>query len=570
MIRALKCPTVLTGLLLILVCLVAKEATGSFVRNDSYEFRGLHALSIHGRDPDHLFLDLGSEADFRRFRFFIKANSQLGPDPQGYWWLNSVEMDINDDGIVEVTTSTQQYYNYTFPEPPNGIQQDHAIRFRMYFTNANNQGTWRTVYITVTVYASPRVYVNTDASTLIQLRDQDCTNRTPVLVVEGLDPANHAYPDVVYGRIAPFVNQALYPSGKEVFVLNFANGGGSMRDNAAVLQDALDAITELCPTKHIAVVGISMGGVITRYALAKAEAESRRHNVGLFISYDSPQVMAHANHGLQDEVRLHPTVGALASIQTLLSSTAAKELLEYNTYDPTSAIHQGFYNELNAYNGDGYPDESYNAAIADGNYGASWPISYVGTDLGTLTAYVEGVWNGSPDIIHVVASATDCASGSLTKISTSQTAVIFPTTLSIPLLPLLFNAYFEASINFDPVIVPTWSALHLVGYGVDPSTGNVSPVGQSKFDATYVQPTRLYHTDFSEGTAEKVLSWLGRSASLTVNYILPEGGTIVADQHTYAILDVASVAIPPKVATINGQQVTYTFSQWDDGSTENP
>jgi len=111
--------------------------------------------------------------------------------------------------------------------------------------------------------------------------------------------------------------------------------------------------------------GVSMGGVVARYAVAKAEANGMPLNISHFASIDSPQIDAVMDPELLDFIKaasdndntIHPSIG----------STAAKQMLRYNPYDPTGAIHSSFYNSLNSLNGDGYPHLTKNIGVAFSN-----------------------------------------------------------------------------------------------------------------------------------------------------------------------------------------------------------
>jgi pimeloyl-ACP methyl ester carboxylesterase len=77
--------------------------------------------------------------------------------------------------------------------------------------------------------------------------------------------------------------------GHDVVLLGFAERSASILDNA---QAAIAAITQTITERHgdtpLTVGGFSMGGLVTRYALAKMEHEGLDHQTALYVSYDSP------------------------------------------------------------------------------------------------------------------------------------------------------------------------------------------------------------------------------------------------------------------------------------------
>ncbi len=482
-------------------------AQGAFALDNTYDFRSMHVLSVHGPDPDHLFLDLGSESDFRTFKILVKPGAKLGPAPPTAtaYYLHEIAIDFNGDGTLDVVTTNETTCSWTFPEPANGIKESTSIALRLTFYDIQGRPVaTRYASIPVTVYAAPRVFRNTDNDVFVQLRDEDCTDKIPLLFVEGIDPGNEVFQNTYYEGLEDLITAGLYPYGYEVFILNFKEGGGDLRHNAEVLTQALGKIHELAPNEQIGVLGVSMGGLIARYALAKAESESVPHHVGLYVSLDSPHQGAHVNRFLQEQIKQASTQNAgILALQQRLDCMAAKQLLAYNSFDPTGYESASFFDELNALNGDGYPHQSYNVAVSNGHYNASHPIEWVNTPLGTLKVYTEGLWEQSFEW-NISAEATDCGSGSLNRLETH-----YASSLPLPSVPMLFNAYYEVNINFDPVYMPTWSTLDLQGFDVDESTGNLSPIGTSKFDDVLVQTTPLHHTDFALATKTKLLGWLG-------------------------------------------------------------
>lgn len=504
------------------------HAQGAFIPDNGYDFRVVHNLSIHGPDPDHLFLDLGSASDFRTFKIRVKPNVPLGPDngPSAYYYLHEIAIDFDGNGTLDVITTQEMICSWTYPQPADGVRESHSIAMRLTFHDAQGRAiATRYTSIPITVYASPRVFHDVGGNVLVQLRDQSCSDRIPLLIVEGIDPGNEAFPDVYYANAEDLINTGLYPRGYEVFILNFASGGADIRLNAAILRQALEKIHQLSQDEQITVIGISMGGVIARYALADAEHHAEAHHVGLFVSYDSPQKMAHVNHQLQDQIKNATVANAgIGALQARLNCMAAKEMLEYNAYDPpvppnvTGYEHASFYSELKALNGDGYPHQCVNVSISNGNYNASWPKSYVGQPLGEIRAYTDYLfWSNEWVMSGVVAEDYDCGSGSLNKLAARQMGGVddFPKVPKLldPYVPMVVSAYYEWEIFFDPVYMPTWSTLDLQSYGID-GEGNVSPLGTSKFDEVFVQAGPMYHGQFGTGSQNKILEWLGSTYAL--------------------------------------------------------
>ena len=140
----------------------------------------------------------------------------------------------------------------------------------------------------------------------------------------------------------------LHEQGRDVIVLGYNSRSAPIRDNAEVaIQCIQQAAAERTGDTPLVVGGLSMGGLVTRYALAKLESEDDdvAHEVGTYFSYDSPhrgawipislQVFAHFLAALADLLPDEPEneekKRQLKAMQGLINSTAARELLWKHT-----------------------------------------------------------------------------------------------------------------------------------------------------------------------------------------------------------------------------------------------
>jgi hypothetical protein len=139
----------------------------------------------------------------------------------------------------------------------------------------------------------------------------------------------------------------LHEKERDVIVLGYDSRCAPIRDNAEVAIECIQRATaKRTGTKPLVVGGLSMGGLVTRYALAKLEKEDPEHEVGTYFSYDSPhqgawipislQVFAHFLAGLADLLNVPPAENEekkkqLKALSDLINSTAARELLWKHT-----------------------------------------------------------------------------------------------------------------------------------------------------------------------------------------------------------------------------------------------
>ena len=178
---------------------------------------------------------------------------------------------------------------------------------------------------------------------------------------------------------------ALRDRGYDLFILNYKDGATNIRRNAFTLVDLLQFINQKTGgSKKITVIGPSMGGVVSRYALAYMEHEGIEHNVALFVSYDSPQQGANVPVGLQELVDEFPIpVGPIKDQRRQLERPAFRELAVYNAADGTGfndPLRMALLTDLETY-GD-YPSQPRIVAVANGDGYGRKQVNEFGEPLG--------------------------------------------------------------------------------------------------------------------------------------------------------------------------------------------
>ena len=129
------------------------------------------------------------------------------------------------------------------------------------------------------------------------------------------------------------------------------------------------------------VIGLSAGGVVARYALAKMESQNVSHDTSLYISYDAPHTGANITSELIrrlydmddhiddacDDAKLFagpfascPSTGELGRTLKLIESPAARELL---TWHAGSSQQNAFKTALSSL---GLPKMTHNVAFSNG------------------------------------------------------------------------------------------------------------------------------------------------------------------------------------------------------------
>ena len=230
----------------------------------------------------------------------------------------------------------------------------------------------------------------------------------PIFIIGGFDPGDSQDIPGLYNRLSfNGVNLAdtLRDEGYDIVIVNspqyttggkFIDGGADyIQRNGLVLAAILEEINaQKVGDAQNVVIGTSMGGLVSQYALAYMEANSLPHETRLFISFDAPHRGANIPISLQyllnylAEQTGDPTAQQL--ISGALSSPAAKEmlvdhlqahLLPGSNYlqDPTKLLPEGAPNFREAFQTEmdalGFPQNVRNVAMING--------SGIGTTIGT-------------------------------------------------------------------------------------------------------------------------------------------------------------------------------------------
>ena len=228
----------------------------------------------------------------------------------------------------------------------------------------------------------------------------------PFIFVEGFDPR------ILGGMTAETIyNKVFYPNSlNEIFdfiYVDWEESGEYIQANAYTLIEILKYINRnLAPGASQAIlVGHSMGGLVSRYALKTMENRNITHNVGAYVSYDSPHLGANVPLGilygfygvldfLDEKDILDAVLDRFTSLDDLLElgqqiaySTSAQQML-VNYVDPAGYLNRSEHlrwqqelKQLGFPNGD--PGKNFKLlAIANRDYTSpTIPANYVNVDL---------------------------------------------------------------------------------------------------------------------------------------------------------------------------------------------
>lgn len=229
----------------------------------------------------------------------------------------------------------------------------------------------------------------------------------PIFLLDGFDPedtrnTSAIYQLLNYGTSGQNLGDIVRAQGYDVIVLNFPSytrpnsttvidgGVDYIQRNAMVLVELINQINaQKVGNAQNVVIGPSMGGLISRYALRYMEQNNLNHDSRLYISFDAPHLGANVPIGYQhlfNYMGFGPVgdVTMQSLVNGMLKSPAAREMLidhfeghlqsgsstEFLT-TPASALQpvgcpnyrNTFQNELNSM---GFPTTTRNVSIANG------------------------------------------------------------------------------------------------------------------------------------------------------------------------------------------------------------
>jgi pimeloyl-ACP methyl ester carboxylesterase len=291
--------------------------------------------------------------------------------------------------------------------------------------------------------------------------------------------------------------QALRQRGRDVWVLTFPDVRGPVAGDALLIQSALEKLLDpALGYAKVNLLGHSLGGLAARYALAQDEAKSPQGasagRVGIFASVDAPQQGMNVHLAMEAALwQLDATAMLSPALQNMLYtwmgatnfSTDQCHFPEPGSFHATTAAHDAFYDELNALNGDGYPHQSRNIAVAAGtmvprSQKTGAPVYRL---KASISAFIGRIGLCDQDY---KASEIDVLPGAL-----------FPGQI----LPDRFDSgpvRVELTTFMDPTMVPSASAIDLRN-------------GVSKFDRVFLPAlpagTLLRHADPIPGASEWLL-----------------------------------------------------------------
>jgi hypothetical protein len=365
------------------------------------------------------------------------------------------------------------------------------------YTNLGGQIYLREYNIFV-VPKSDGFYLDNYCNTIRVWKGNDPNNGIPLILSEGFDAYN-TKSQQYYRESGKDLINCLLRKGFNVYIVDYHLNSQSIINNAAVFQSAIRYVSSINSNRKVVATGMSMGGVINRYACAQAESVNNPLPISKFVSIDAPHQGAVLSDSLQNWRKLNtsdPFEIAAAN------NDAAKQLLKYNAYDQSGIVRTLFEIILNTTNVDGYPHLVESIGIAFSN---NTPNPNSGTWL-TIT----------PSAIQ---SATTFAMSNNEMLAGSYLPRINidPLHFYIPLLRINVN------INQlkDPCFIPHQSALDIVN-------------GTSKFDKVIFPSVTDFHDKIPPSIIEEIVNALIEDQVYIQNKTIPASRLSAARKTLFA------------------------------------
>ncbi|MGX1270099.1 esterase/lipase family protein [Streptomyces phaeoluteigriseus] len=153
----------------------------------------------------------------------------------------------------------------------------------------------------------------------------------PVIMADGFNLGRSELDKTYQGLESGFkFISELHRRGRDVILLGFEERSASIMDNALAAEAAImETISHREGHATLVVGGFSMGGIVTRYALADMEHKRMDHQTEVYFSYDSPHRGASIPVGVQAFSHFIPFPNTFAK---QMDSPAARQML-WRHYD---------------------------------------------------------------------------------------------------------------------------------------------------------------------------------------------------------------------------------------------
>ncbi|GAB4499089.1 MAG: hypothetical protein OHK0019_35620 [Saprospiraceae bacterium] len=141
-----------------------------------------------------------------------------------------------------------------------------------------------------------------------------------------VDPNDPAVPHTPQFALLPSLIEQIQNRGYDIVYVDFADAGTYIQANAEFLIKVIERVnSEKITSEQNVLIGASMGGIVSRYALAKMESEGESHCTGLFGTFDTPHNGANIPLSLQALGWYYHAIGETDELWDALNAPAARQ-----------------------------------------------------------------------------------------------------------------------------------------------------------------------------------------------------------------------------------------------------
>lgn len=156
--------------------------------------------------------------------------------------------------------------------------------------------------------------------------------RHPLILVEGF-PGGWPYHYLYELLNAVGTLDKLLAAGYDVILVGLDSGADLVQRNADVLIECIRKANKRT-SEPLVVGGLSLGGLVSRYALAALELRGEAHNARAYVSIDAPHGGAYTSLGVQWFVKSFlPFFPALGDFEALLDSPGNQQMMLFWLHD---------------------------------------------------------------------------------------------------------------------------------------------------------------------------------------------------------------------------------------------
>jgi len=441
----------------------------------------------------------------------------------------------------------------------------------------------------------------------------------PIILIDGFDPSDsrdiagmYTLLDYNGNNIADqlraegfdfvFVNFPTYTRASDQVEVN--GGGDYIQRNAMVLVEILNQINaQKTGSEELVIIGPSMGGLVSRYALRYMEQNSIAHQTRLFVSWDTPHKGANIPIEFQYLLNYFAEVNGgnadlQASIATSINSPASKEMLidHYTAHLQNGSTYQqdsnlllpiGAANFRDAFQAEidamGFPQQTRNISITNGS-GIGATSGTPGMEILNHTFDVPNVSNTTAEIVLHFAPAAN-QNIEVTKVITRyfsfQIASFYADAQSFSYTDGLDSApggkqdmaaFLQGSQNAlvtellanlqqsEFCFIPTVSAMAISNENNWYANINIPNTHTTEFDAWYIPDANELHVTPTQANVDFVLPEIRNSVASVSNTILNKKYVLKSNPITTELVVLLDnnfnyPKIELSIYNINGQQL---------------